>query len=254
MLKKYFIYLVLFFFTNQVIASTNWLYSDTIICKGVTIKLISPKIGLFSYRWSTGATTESIEVSPLQTTVYIIESTSATEIFTDTFKVIVDVPLPPPQISFVIDKLVSTYNPLLKIRWVKNNVIIPGLNNDTLKFPLQGVYRCEISSLGGCWTPSQLLYVSQDIDTAATMYTAIVFPNPNTGYFNVLITVPQKVSKLVEIVVKDIGGLELFKTKQFIYQSASAKIPITLPAGYKGNCILSINFSGIIKSQQIVIQ
>jgi hypothetical protein len=254
MLKKHFIYLVLLFFVNDAIASNNWLYSDTVICKGVTIKLTSPKIGLFSYKWSTGATTESIEVSPSQTTEYIVESTSATEIFTNTFKVIVDVPLPSPQISFVIDKLVSTYDPLLKIRWLRNNLIIPGSNNDTLKFPLQGVYRSEISSLGGCWIPSQLLYVSQDIDTAATMYTAIVFPNPNTGYFNVVISAPQKVSKLVEITVKDIGGLDLFKTKQFIFQSASAKIPITLPAGYKGNCILSINFNGIINSQQVIIQ
>ncbi|MEN9446309.1 MAG: hypothetical protein RL728_821 [Bacteroidota bacterium] len=254
MLKFLLTYIIILFFTKQAIAVTNCLYSDTVICKGVTIKLTSPKVGLFSYKWSTGATTESIEVSPSQTTDYTVESSSTSGIFTDIFRVIVDVPLPAPQISFVTDKLVSTYNPLFKIRWVKNNMIISGLNNDTLKFPSQGVYRSEISSLGGCWTSSQLLYVFQDIDTAANMYTAIVFPNPNTGYFNVLISVPQKVSKLVEIVVKDIGGLELFKTKQFIFQSASAKIPIRLPAGYKGNCILSINFSGIVKSQQIVIQ
>jgi hypothetical protein len=242
------------FIANQVFAINNVLSYDTVICKGETIKLTSPRVGLFSYEWSIGSTTASIEISPSKTAEYIVKSTSITDEFTDTFTVIVDFPLPAPQISFVTDKLLSTYEPLFKIRWVKNNMVIPGLNNDTLKFPLQGVYRSEISTLGGCWTSSQLLYVSQDIDTTTKMYTAIVFPNPNTGYFNVVLSIPQKVSKLVEIVVKDLGGLDLFKAKQFIFQSATAKIPITLPAGYKGNCILIINFNGIIKSQQVIIQ
>jgi len=254
MIKKYYRVVIFFIFSNLIFVQNAIALFDTTICKGSRIELVSPKLGSYTYLWSTGETTERIFVSPTSTTTYTVQSTSITDVFNDQFNVIVDVPLPPPTIVFSLDKLISTYSPNTQVRWLKNNVILAGQVSDTLKFPLQGVYKSEVSSLGGCWTPSQLIYVSQDTDTAQRAYKAIVFPNPSTGYFNLILELSTKISKEVTIIVSDGSGGKIFEKKQFIYQSAFVKIPITLPAGFKGQAIITTLLNGIINTQQVIIQ
>jgi hypothetical protein len=254
MIKKCYIVVIVFIISNLLFAQNALALNDTTICKGSKIKLTSSKVGSYTYLWSTGETTESILVSPTTTTTYTVQSTSLAGVFNDQFKVIVDVPLPPPSILFSVDRLISTYSTNTQIRWLKNNVILPGQNIDTLKFPLQGVYKSEISSLGACWTPSQLIYVPMDTDTSTSGFKAIVFPNPSTGYFNLLLDLPSRISKDVTIIVSDMSGNKIFEKKHFIYHSSMVKIPITLPAGFKGQALISTMLNGIINTQQVIIQ
>ena len=254
MIKKCYIVVIVFIISNLLFAQNAVALNDTTICKGSKIQLTSSKVGSFTYLWSTGETTESILVSPTATTTYTVESTSTAGVFNDQFKVIVDIPLPPPSIVFSVDRLISTYSTNTQIRWLKNNVILPGQGSDTLKFPLKGVYKSEVSSLGGCWTPSQLIYVSQDTDTTKREFKAIAFPNPSTGYFNLILDLPTKISKEVIIIVSDISGSKIFEKKQFIYHSAFVKIPITLPSGFKGQALLTTILNGIVNTQQVIIQ
>jgi hypothetical protein len=247
--KRKLLFIVLLFFITQSI-----LANDTIICKGKSIKLISPRLGNYTYLWSTGETTSSITVNPAQTTEYTIESFSTVQSFIDKIVVIVDDFLPPPIINFSLDKIISTTSLVSKIRWVKDNKIILGITIDTLKFPLRGVYRSEISNLGGCWTPSQSIYVAQDTDTARINYSSIVYPNPSTGYFNLILNLPRKVSKNIEIKIQDVNGAKVFELKQFVFHSTNVKFPIRLPAGIKGQLILTISVNGILTTQQVVIQ
>ena len=254
MVKKCYTVFLVFIFSNLIFAQNAFALIDTTICKGSLIKLVSSKIGSYTYLWSTGETSESIIVSPSTTTLYSVQTTSATNVFVDEFKVIVDVPLTTPSITFNLDKLISTFSPNTMIRWLKNNLVISGQNTDTLKFPLQGVYKSEVSNLGGCWTSSQLMYISQDTDTTTSGFKPIVFPNPSTGYFNLLLDLPKRISKEVIIIVSDISGNKIFEKKQFIYQSALVKIPITLPAGFKGQALLTTILNGIVNTQQVIIQ
>lgn len=254
MIKFLISYCLFLLIAFQSFAANNLLLFDTVICKGSRIKLTSPRIGGFTYNWSTGATTESIEVAPAIETQYIVESKSATVTFSDTFNVVVDIPLPKPQITFSSDKILSTYSPTMKIRWVRNNIILPGPANDTLKFPLQGVYRSEVSNLGACWSSSQLLYLAQDTDTAKINFNSTVFPNPNTGSFNLLMTLPRKVTKQIEVVVQDINGAQILKLKTVLIQQSFVKLPIRLPAGFRGQCLLTINLNGISTTEQVIVQ
>jgi hypothetical protein len=254
MIKKCYIINLVFIFSNLLFAQNAVALFDTTICKGSMIKLVSSKVGPYTYLWSTGETSESIFVSPTSTTTYTVESTFAGGVFIDQFKVDVDIPLPAPNIVFSLDRLISTYSPNTQIRWLKNNSILSGQSSDTLKFPLQGVYKSEVSSLGGCWTPSQLIYVSQDTDTAKRGFKTIVFPNPSSGYFNLLLDLPTRISKEVTIIVSDISGNKIFEKKQFIYQSTLVKIPITLPAGFKGQALLTTILNGMIDTQQVIVQ
>ena len=254
MIKKCNIVVLVFIFSNILFAQNAVALIDTTICKGSVIKLVSPKIGSYTYLWSTGETSESIIVSPASTTVYSVQSTSTAGVFIDEFRVAVDVPLNAPTITFNLDRLISTYSPNTQIRWLKNNLVLPGQNSDTLKFPLQGVYKSEISSLGACWTPSQLIYVPMDTDTSTSGFKAIVFPNPSSGYFNLLLDLPLRISKEDTIIVSDISGNKIFEKKQFIYHSSMVKIPITLPAGFKGQALITTILNGIINTQQVIIQ
>ncbi|TDU40015.1 putative secreted protein (Por secretion system target) [Gelidibacter sediminis] len=66
---------------------------DTIICQGSTATLTAT--GGTSYLWNTGATTASIEVSPIETTTYTVTAYDATGDKSDTDEVLVAVnPLP----------------------------------------------------------------------------------------------------------------------------------------------------------------
>jgi hypothetical protein len=93
-----------------------------------------------------------------------------------------------------------------------------------------------------------------DTDTTTSGFKAIVFPNPSTGYFNLLLDLPLRISKEVTIIVSDISGNKIFEKKQFIYHSAMVKIPITLPAGFKGQALITTMLNGIINTQQVIIQ
>lgn len=255
MTKKIHRFILIFFLLNLLFIKNTFASIDTTICKGAKIKLSSTNISSSNtYLWSTGETTESIFVSPTSTTTYRVETTLTTGIIIDEFKVIVDEPVLPPAIKFVVDRLISTNDPAYRVRWLRNNSILYGQNSDTLKFPLEGVYKSEVSRLGGCWTSSQLLYVSQDTDTANITYSVLLFPNPSNGYFNILLSMPRKVSKNILVIVSDLSGRMIFEKKQFVFQSLSSKIPIRLPAGYKGQAILSILVNGIKTNQQIIIQ
>ncbi len=254
MIKYLFISIITFVFQIKIYANKSQSPIDTIICKGQVIKLTSPREGDFNFLWSNGATTKTIEVIPLVNSKYVVESTSLSASYIDTIAVSVDELLPAPQIKLVDDNLIISGTSANKIRWFKNNLILNDNDSDTLKFPLQGVYRTEISNLGACWSSSPLFYVFQDMDTATINFSSVVYPNPSTGYFNLVISLPRKVSKTVDVLVQDINGVKLFEIKQFLFQTELVKIPITLPSGFKGQCIVRILLNGILTTKQVIIQ
>ena len=60
--------------------------------------------------------------------------------------------------------------------------------------------------------------------------------------------------KNIEIKIQDVNGAKVFELKQFVFHSSNVKFPIRLPAGIKGQLILTISVNGILTTQQVVIQ
>ncbi len=84
------------FVTNPIrptIASRNFVTKEDYICKGDTLTLLATHPKTNQFDWNTGETSRSIEVHPVQDTLYIVTTKSDCQV-SDTFKVVV-LPLPP---------------------------------------------------------------------------------------------------------------------------------------------------------------
>ncbi len=75
------------------ITSRNFVTKEDYICKGDTLTLLATHPKTDRFTWNTGATSRSIEVHPLNDTLYIVTTDEECHV-SDTFKVVV-LPLPP---------------------------------------------------------------------------------------------------------------------------------------------------------------
>ena len=75
------------------ITSRNFVTKEDYICKGDTLTLLATHPKTNQFVWNTGETSRSIEVHPVQDTLYIVTTKSDCQV-SDTFKVVV-LPLPP---------------------------------------------------------------------------------------------------------------------------------------------------------------
>lgn len=120
-----------------------------------------------SYLWSTGATTPSIQVSPLQSTTYTVTVSNGLTSCTDSVRITIDsldvtvVALDPTQVCndngqvrLQAQGLAASY------QWLRNGVPIPGATSPLYVATQSGLYRVILQSAIGCSDTSSSINVS----------------------------------------------------------------------------------------------
>jgi hypothetical protein len=231
--------------------------TDTGICAGTSITLTSPRTGANQYTWSTTQTGASITVSPGATTIYWVEAsyTSTGALYRDSFTVNVEAKAAAPAIKLDSTFITSTSCTNCKVKWYRNNTFLK-ITPDTLFFPLEGVYYAQLSLGSYCWSlPSPYIYVPNDRDTSSLTINTFIYPNPNTGYFNVDLVFPRMLSSVFKVTVVSTSGTVLYKAEPFLYRTGSSRIPIRLPAGFSGQAVVQLVLPGRVPiTKQIIVQ
>ncbi|MBW8049229.1 MAG: T9SS type A sorting domain-containing protein [Cytophagales bacterium] len=138
-------------------------------------------------------------------------------------------------------------------QWFFNGDTIPGETSQIYTATQSGFYMVSITDANGCSAASDSLSVTiSSIKEYKSIYGLKIYPNPNTGEFNIVMLVPNEVRELQLKIVNNLGQV-LFreKLKQFkgIYEK---QLDLNkYPAGiYK---LQLISKKGVINKQIIII-
>ncbi|MFN5056332.1 MAG: hypothetical protein ACK5EP_09805 [Bacteroidota bacterium] len=228
------------------------LIKDTSICKGTSINLSSPVKNASKYWWNTGENISEIKVSPNESTTYISFAIIVKDTLRDTIKVnVLDYPSMP-SLKIVDSSIIVNNSFKYSVQWYRNNLLIrTGI--DSLRYPIEGVYKVRMGNQGICWTYSDPVYIVNDLDSTKPKVEIATYPNPSTGSFNIYTSFNKRISQEIMIKVLNSTGNELFNQKYFLYQSNFFKSPIALPYGAKGSLIIAVIINGkTFTKQQIV--
>lgn len=231
--------------------------TDTGICSGTSITLASPRTGANVYSWSTTQTGPTIIVSPATTSIYWVEAsyTATGIVYRDSFTVHVEAKTAAPAIKLDSNFITSTSCNGCNVKWYRNNNFLK-ITPDTLFFPLEGVYYAKLSLGSYCWSlSSPYIYVPNDRDTSGLVIKTFIYPNPNTGYFNIDLLFPRMLSSVFRVTVVSTSGNILYQSEPFLYRTGSSRIPIRLPAGFSGQAVVQLVLPGRVPiTKQIIVQ
>jgi gliding motility-associated-like protein len=125
--------------------------------------------------WSTGATTNTIVVSPIQTTTYYVTVTDGITTCTDSVKVSISavdtsiIPLDPTSICPTGGSVRLQAGVGSSYQWLKDNIVVPGANARVYTATQIGSYRVVITNTIGC------------VDTSRSIQ-VIAYPQPIPGF------------------------------------------------------------------------
>ena len=151
------------------------LQKDTTICQGVKVSLsvdtsLSYKLNLavgnkIAYKWSTGDTSISTNVTPQKTTTYYLEATNGTTVCKDSITINVN------QIDtslIALDPIIPCNNTIAvrlkagnasSYKWLKDNTPIINSNSNIYTVTSAGIYRVVVTNFNGCADTSRAINI-----------------------------------------------------------------------------------------------
>ncbi len=146
---------------------TKILQNDTTICKGSSILLnIDSLSNGQTVSWSTGATTNSITVTPIQATTYFVTISDGINLCTDSVRV---------NVVALDTSLTLLDNPMICVsggqvrmqagvasiyQWLKNGIAIPNATQRFYNATATGAYRVALTNSLGCRDTSRVVQVT----------------------------------------------------------------------------------------------
>lgn len=202
-------------------------------CQGEVINL-SANSGS-SFIWSTGATTQNIQV--LQSGNYSVTISNAggcvgTAVSSPVSVTFWQIPASP-----VISQSGNILNssPASTYQWYSNNIIIYGATSQSYTVSATGIYTVEITDANDCSTTSGPYYVST-VNNISTDYSDISFQiMPNPFYNEALISYSLPVADKVSIVVFDLLGKKVKTVIDGVYHTSgqyTEKFSLLIPGTY----------------------
>lgn len=189
----------------------------TAFCQGDSVSLICDVHP--SYNWSTGSTSDFIEVTTSGTytvTVSNVFGCTGTASYTVTVY-----PLPAvPTITIHGDTLHSSS--ATGNQWYLNNVMIGGATNQDYIVTQNGNYTVTVTDAHGCSASSTIMATSVGINEIKTsLSTVVIYPNPNDGNF----TISNVPFAIYDLRITDVIGKEVYR--QTITNSSNSNIDIS---------------------------
>ncbi len=186
------------------------------VCQGDTVTLsVAPND---SYNWSTGDTTQSISVTQPGSYDVTVVDFAGCETVADSVSVFYFPAPQNPVITLVNDTLFSsTAN---AYQWYLDNVIITGATNQWYIPVASGTYNVVITDTNGCTAMSDN-FIFTSTNTPESRNYINIFPNPNSGSFNVMNYTKQKIKS---IVLTDMLGKQLILTNNINSEQYSCNL------------------------------
>lgn len=156
-----------------------------------------------------------------------------------------------PVISRTGDSLISS--PASQYRWTLNNNYINGASSRIQKIISKGLYKVEIKKDSSCWSQSDYYYVQTDPQFATQQdITIIAYPNPTQNLFFLQIEMGRRISGFAEIILTDITGQVIWRTRKFIFNESSLRLPVSVKLS-KGINTVQVKINGYqSKTLQII--
>jgi hypothetical protein len=146
-------------------------------------------------KWSTGASTASINVFPNETTKYYLTASNGLFSCSDTTSIIVTKPdtaitiLDGTSVCSAIGNVRLQAGNSPNYKWLKDNIVIEGALSKVISVSEAGSYRVVTSTLGGCFDTSRAISISSfpvpqvafEIDSASQCFNGNSFRFDNTS-------------------------------------------------------------------------
>ena len=167
--------------------------SSSVVCPGSQVTLNSAATSVtetsptYTYEWSSGATTQNPQVTPISNTVYTVTITNTAIGCSSTASTSVNVYTLPliPVVSQNMNVLTSTI--ASSYQWYQYGVIVPGETNQILNILTDGLYQVEITDANGCTAISDAVdFYYTGISQQLLENEVVIYPNPTNG--NLLIS------------------------------------------------------------------
>lgn len=158
--------------------------SNTNICEGSSITLTAPS-GYSAYKWSNGATTQTITVNtPGTYKVKVTNSSGFNSPWSNPKTVVVHSNPPIPTITQDADTLISST--ATSYQWYKNGSIINGATGRKYVMTSSGNYKVVVKNSSGCSNESAVLNTSPtNISNIEKQAGIAIYPNPTKLKMNV---------------------------------------------------------------------
>ncbi|MFN0212667.1 MAG: T9SS type A sorting domain-containing protein, partial [Saprospiraceae bacterium] len=154
----------------------------TIFCQGNSVMLNSNAAN--TYLWSTGATTQTINVSNSGNYTVTISNANDCTASSSATQVTVH-PLPLPPVITMNGNVLSTNN-ATGIQWFLNGGIIANATGQSFTPTQSGNYTVSFTDANGCQSESAVFqYTNTGIETISESNIVLIIPNPNDGRFQV---------------------------------------------------------------------
>ena len=211
---------------------------ETEFCEGDTA-ILDAGAGYASYKWSTSDTTRAIMVTDSGSYWVVVTNDEGLAGVSDTMLISIHDTPPSPAIAKV-ENCLRCLLPAYKYQWYEGDILIPGADEIVYCPDNSGYYRIKIETEFGCYNFSDSLYmeagsVPELIDNNGNIK---IFPNPNTGTFQIEITNIDMIGKC-SIKLIDLFGKTVIK-KNIEITDGDLTLPISLSSFPKGTYILNI--------------
>jgi hypothetical protein len=183
------------------------LLGDTLICD-TPAEFITLENNFTSYDWSTGETTNTINVNQTDSIYVTVENNRGCKSVSDTIRVVKGTMPIPPVINIVGGGLVTT--PADHYIWYFNGDSIPGANEQFFNPDSSGLYFVEVFSPEGCSMVSNNISIDVSTIKELNQNEFVVFPNPFTTNFQII----KNDFYQVELMINDINGKLVYEYVQ----------------------------------------
>lgn len=204
-------------------------------------------IGELQYQWNNGATSATINETPIATSTYTVSITNGTDDCMESILVVV-ANAPQPTIA-LNDNLLSTPSIGTAYQWYLNGSAVPGAISAELELQGSGAYTVEVISADGCRGVSQpYSYLSTGLEQI-TKDGLRIQPNPNNGIF----WMEYSPSGEVNLSVFDITGRQILTT---LLQDGGNNAPqlFNLSTLHAGTYLLQVSNAGEVFTKRILIE
>lgn len=204
------------------------------ICDNQPVTLSAPA-GFAAYQWTTGETTQQIQVSSNGN--YSVRVMSSFGIYSDWSEEVVATNQPsPPTPTISINGNEMTSSAAVGNQWFLDGEPIPGATSQTHEATQSGIYTVVVTNEFGCSSESDPAdYVVSAIDEPAWVSQIDVYPNPSQGHFEIL----SRLEKTVKLALYDIAGKSTALPEQRLH--VGERIMLDLSDYEKGMYLLKVS-------------
>lgn len=153
------------------------------------------------------------------------------------------------------DRLATTNGAGYDIQWYFNGAPIPAANGVYYNTPEDGEYVVTFTNSDGCTSTSSAFPQSNvGINNISQRdLVSSVFPNPNTGAFNVNIELPVVANGDITIKVMDLSGRVVFNSNT-VAQAGPQVVKVDMADVAPGIYMLQLQVAGVSKIHKVVVE